>query len=1314
MTYQSKMTGWSLQQGRQHARGARRRLTIGALALALLLVQARGYWPAVRGSDNIQLNASAVVNDDLQAARNSADKSLEYLRAEMDRYHRQFFVYEDVSAPGNHFHAWARFTDPSNAPKVIMNGSWTENVFEGATAIRCEFQGLGMQFGGFALTNGVLEAGDRAPQFNFGTELNAGFDLTGAASLKFHARGETGAEKITFFMGGVGLDGTTPRRPCVTGEYVLPCPAPDSTPAVRLNEVKLTKEWTEYTIDLTGKNLSYVLGGFGWSASAPLNRQPDGSSRAVFYLDQIRYEFSPARQQQRLKEPRFIRSFRTLGQPDISDADKDDDIDLVMRNTAFVYDNALALLAFLADGSEESLRRARLLGDAFVYAAQHDRFFNDGRLRSSYAAGDIALPPGWRPNGRVGTVPVPGFYDEAKQQFFETLEASTVDIGNNSWAMISLLALYQHSGNYGYLDVARRIGNVIRSFRNNHGTYQGFLAGTEDVEVTGPRWPHARGNASAEHNLGIYAAFTVMARLTGEASWQADAEHARRFVEQMWDARIGCYWAGTADPSNIYNPTFNPGQPHLIPLDVQSWSVMALLDGLQSHPGVLDCAERNHRNVDTKFSSGECAGGKCPGYDFNDDKDGVWFEGTAQMAVAYALTGKAALAQSIRETLRRGHLAASYDTPFGDGTGLPAAARDKLTTGFDPPDGVFHYQRRQHVGATAWNVFAQLQANPYYLLARNNLCGTLGFQPAVNRDLKQDGRSIATADFNGDGNVDLAVAGQLGRVAVLMGDGRGGFSEAVNYNAGQGSEFVIAADFNQDAQPDLAVANGGTATAAGNVAVLLNNGAGVFGPAKTYPAGAAPRAIAAGHFNQDQRLDIAVVNGSGDSGLSLLLADDRGGFMAPKKIDVGSGFPTSLVLGDFDYNGHLDIVVSKGSPAELMLVLGDGAGNFGRPEKISAGAAPSYLTAADFNKDGRLDLAVVNAGPQQVTVLLAKRVGGFAAQPSFSPGTGAPGFLTGADFNGDGFPDLAVSLNSGQVAVLLGRGDGKFTPSVNPRVGRAPQAIAVVDLTGDGRLDLVAGDAEPATVAVVINSCVRNTGLAVTSAASFTGFRFAPESIVSGFGSNLATGMVVAQTTPLPTQLAGTTIEITDQLGRKHAAGLFFVSPMQINFLIPREAVSGLANVKVTSGAGAVAEAALQIYAVAPHLFAADASGRGLAAGYVLRVSASGVQTEEPLGVYDPMQNRFVPRPIDLGQPGAQVFLILYGTGWRYRATLLSVAVKIGDTNVSALYAGAAPGFVGLDQLNLALPQTLAGKGEVNIDLAVEGQAANTVKVHIK
>jgi hypothetical protein len=614
----------------------------------------------------------------------SKEASLEYLRKVMDQYHYRFPVYDDVSSPGNHFFAFAKI--PFDISALHVNGSFTTNRHSGATSIRFELGNTTeANFGGFYLLNGVLPDGVRAPQLNFGTIPNAGVDLTGATALTFWARGERGNEKIDFFMGGVGYNPST---------GIPDQPFPDSTPVVKIS-VTLGTQWQQYRIDLIGKKLDYILGGFGWVASlrGDPNIGRNNPEGVVFYVDEIQYELNPTRRDQRLNEPRFLRSFTTLDvQSDPFDANKDDDIDFVLRNTAFTYDNALAILSFLADGTADSLRRADLIGKAFVYAARHDRSdnINGDRLRSAYAAGDITLPPGWTPKDKIATVPVPGFYVEEKQEFFETKESATIDTGNNAWVMIALLALYKQTGNQDYLDVARALGNFINTLRDDTDRYKGFQAGFENVEDSSSR----RSYASTEHNLDVNAAFTLMFQITGEQIWQGGAQHAREFVEQMWKPEIGCYLAGTKDPDTRNEDTEAP--IFQLPLDVQAWSVLSLPDVFSLHSGVLDCAELNHRAITTDGLSG---------YDFNNDKDGVWFEGTGQMATAYAFTDKSTVAENLRQTLRLAQQTPSY----GDGEGVVAASKDGLTTGFD-----FKYFRRFHVAATSWNIFAQLGFNPYY------------------------------------------------------------------------------------------------------------------------------------------------------------------------------------------------------------------------------------------------------------------------------------------------------------------------------------------------------------------------------------------------------------------------------------------------------------------------------------------------------------------------------------------------------------------------------------------------------------------------
>ena len=234
------------------------------------------------------------------------------------------------------------------------------------------------------------------------------------------------------------------------------------------------------------------------------------------------------------------------------------------------------------------------------------------------------------------------------------------------------------------------------------------------------------------------------------------------------------------------------------------------------------------------------------------------------------------------------------------------------------------------------------------------------------------------------------------------------------------------------------------------------------------------------------------------------------------------------------------------------------------------------------------------------------------------------------------------------------------------------------------------------------------------SAASFRGQPIAPEAIIAAFGSNLATATLSATVTPLPTSLAGTTVKVRDSFGTERLASLFFVSPTQVNYQIPAGTTSGAASIVIASSNGQASQTNVQIASVAPGLFTADASGRGLAAAYFLRIKADGTRSNEPVAQFDASQNRFVARPIDLGAADEQVFLILAGTGFRYRSSLAAASATIGGAAAIVAFVGAQGDFVGLDQANILLPRVLIGRGEVDVALTIDGQAANTVRISVK
>ncbi|MDX2033402.1 MAG: hypothetical protein SF339_22190 [Blastocatellia bacterium] len=238
--------------------------------------------------------------------------------------------------------------------------------------------------------------------------------------------------------------------------------------------------------------------------------------------------------------------------------------------------------------------------------------------------------------------------------------------------------------------------------------------------------------------------------------------------------------------------------------------------------------------------------------------------------------------------------------------------------------------------------------------------------------------------------------------------------------------------------------------------------------------------------------------------------------------------------------------------------------------------------------------------------------------------------------------------------------------------------------------------------------------VAAVSAADFKGPSLAPESIATAFGMALATATEAATATPLPTALAGTQVLVRDSAGRERAAALFFVSPTQVNFQIPTETAPGTATITIANGDGVSSIGTTQIVPVRPAFFAANATGRGIVAGVALRIKGDGQQSYEAIALPDAATTQMLPVPIDLGPPEDQVFLILYGTGIRGRSALSAVSASIGGAPVEVAFADAHPTLVGLDQVNLRLPRSLAGRGEAAITLTADGLTAGFVTVTIK
>jgi uncharacterized protein (TIGR03437 family) len=190
---------------------------------------------------------------------------------------------------------------------------------------------------------------------------------------------------------------------------------------------------------------------------------------------------------------------------------------------------------------------------------------------------------------------------------------------------------------------------------------------------------------------------------------------------------------------------------------------------------------------------------------------------------------------------------------------------------------------------------------------------------------------------------------------------------------------------------------------------------------------------------------------------------------------------------------------------------------------------------------------------------------------------------------------------------------------------------------------------------------------------------------------------------------------VKDSAGNQRLAELFYVSPAQINYLIPAGTASGFATVNVVSGGQTVASGSVQIESVAPGLFAANQNGRGVPAGFWQRVSAAGDSSTQQLAQCGATAGSCSPVPIDLGAATDSVYLLLYGTGLRNIGSPADVSALVGGHSVPVQYAGPQVQYDGLDQVNLGpLPASLAGAGTVTVQLTVSGLNTNPLTISFK
>jgi uncharacterized protein (TIGR03437 family) len=236
-------------------------------------------------------------------------------------------------------------------------------------------------------------------------------------------------------------------------------------------------------------------------------------------------------------------------------------------------------------------------------------------------------------------------------------------------------------------------------------------------------------------------------------------------------------------------------------------------------------------------------------------------------------------------------------------------------------------------------------------------------------------------------------------------------------------------------------------------------------------------------------------------------------------------------------------------------------------------------------------------------------------------------------------------------------------------------------------------------------------GNAVQSAAAPSG-AVAPGSLASLYGTNLASGVAQANAQPLPLTLGGVTLAVTDSTGTRLSAPLVYVSPGQINFVVPDGAAPGAATFTVANGA-TTQTFTTPIASVVPRLFSMSGAGTGVAAATAILTQAANPLLRSPVQVFQCTAAGCVSVPIKLGID-TPIYVSFYGTGIRNRSALEKVSVTINGISVPVLYAGPTPNFSGLDQVDIALVLSLRGSGESNVVLTVDGQPSNVVTINVQ
>ncbi len=358
------------------------------------------------------------------------------------------------------------------------------------------------------------------------------------------------------------------------------------------------------------------------------------------------------------------------------------------------------------------------------------------------------------------------------------------------------------------------------------------------------------------------------------------------------------------------------------------------------------------------------------------------------------------------------------------------------------------------------------------IIVQDNTYGTGAFATSVTSATAGTSWGLTTADFNGDGNADVAVADGTA-IDIFLGNGNGTF--AARRTLASTAKYIEQADFNGDGNVDLVTSSEGS-----TMDIILGNGNGTFAARTTLaPGGTIHAWMSIGDMNGDAKQDIVVSNYT-DNTTSVLLGNGNGTFAA--RVTLGSG-SNEVALADLNGDGYLDVLMAWGN---ANAALGNGNGTFGAVTGTAVGTSPVGIDAGDLNGDGKVDVVTADMASLTGSILLGNGNGTFAAKTNAPAGTERFSVRL-TDLNGDGYLDM---LNMGQndvwsLNINLGNGNGTFKPTTVALTAITNwPSFAVDDFTGDGVKDIVAANSWSSTISLLVGNSTTVTEAATISVAT--------------------------------------------------------------------------------------------------------------------------------------------------------------------------------------------------------------------------------------